>query len=525
MRLTRIFGLLTLLTLPAFAADDGSPPPAAPPATENPTVAPLPITPLLAGDPASAIFAALATMNDDPIFTNAVVSVEVVNASTGLPVYAWGDDKALLPASTMKLLTAATALRTLGAAYRFPTWIKHDGELTSDGVLAGNLYVLGQGDPTMVVERMWRMLQDVKLYGVREIQGDVVFDDSYFADTTLIPGWDKDDDIADGPTYFAPLGALSVNYNIANIVVRPGASAGVPALAEFDTPTAVVALDNQLTTGRERSRKWVKVERTVDAETGKIATYKLTGNIPADAEPDNVYRTLADPLGNYIGTFESLAKQVGIKVKGKFRPGTTAVDSVLVLRAESEPLADILAEMEKHSNNFMAEQIVRAVGAETGGLPGTTAKGISAIGDYLSALGVPAQDYHLVNGSGLSREITLRPSHIDKVLVDMWNNHEVGAEFVNALSVGGRDGTLWARFREDGMQGRVRGKTGTLGGVHCLAGYVRAVDGETYAFSFLVNDIDGALTRARRAHDRLVLALAGVSANLADGGGGEGPVP
>lgn len=517
MRLTRIFGLLTLLTLPAFAADGPATPTDVPAAPE--TVAPAPAV------PASVIAAALATIDQDPIFTSAVVSVQVVNVATGAPLYAWGNDKALLPASTMKLLTSATALRTLGPAYRFPTWIKHDGELGGDGVLAGNLYVMGQGDPTMVVERMWRLLQDLKLHGVREIKGDVVFDDSYFADTTLVPGWDKDDDIADGPTYFAPLGALSVNYNIANIVVRPGAGVGQPAVAEFDTPTPVIVLDNQLTTGRERSRKWIKVERTVDAESGKIATFKLTGNIPADAEPDNVYRTLADPLGNYMGTFESLAKQVGIKVKGKFRPGTTPADSALVMRSESEPLANILAEMEKHSNNFMAEQILRAVGAETKGLPGTTAKGAAVIGEYLTALGVPEGDYHLVNGSGLSRDILLRPSHIDKVLVDMWNNHEVGTEYVNALSVGGRDGTLWARFREDGMEGRVRGKTGTLGGVHCLAGYVRAVDGETYAFSFLVNDIDGALTRARRAHDRLVLALAGVNTNLADSGDAEGATP
>lgn len=122
-----------------------------------------------------------------------------------------------------------------------------------------------------------------------------------------------------------------------------------------------------------------------------------------------------------------------------------------------------------------------------------------------------------MNGSGLSRETKLRPSQLNAVLVDMYRDPRVGPEFVHSLSVGGRDGTLGWRFRQDGMEGRVRGKTGTLDGVACLAGYVRALDGETYAFTFFVNDLEGARARARAAHDQLVLALAGVRGSLADG--------
>lgn len=519
MRHLRLIVALSILAFPAFAQDA---PPSAGPAAPAPVGAAVdpgqPLAPSPVGPAPSDLAAALAGLQEDPIFRTAAVSVEVVNARTGAKVYGWGDDKALIPASTMKILTGAVALKTLGPNWRFPTWILHDGELGADGVLAGNLYVKGQGDPTMVVERMWRMVLDLKLKGVREIKGDVVFDDSYFADTTLIPGWTKEEDIQDGPTYFAPLGALSVNYNIAAIVVRPGAGAGQPAVADLETPTPVLAIENRLTTGGKNSRRWVKIERTVDAETGKITTFKLTGNIPAESAPDTFYRTLADPLGNYIGTFEMMAKQHGIKVKGKLRPGATAPDAKLVLRADSEPLSEIVALTSKHSNNFMAEQVLRAMGAETYGLPGTTAKGVQVVDTYLQSLGIPKDEYRLVNGSGLSREVLLRPAHIDRVLVDMWSSVELAPEFATSLSVGGRDGTLYSRFREDGMAGRVRGKTGTLAGVHCLAGYIRAADGETYAFTFLVNDIDGALSRARRAHDRLVVTVAGVNGNIADGG-------
>ncbi len=461
---------------------------------------------------------ALAQLASDPIFSSAAVSVQVVDAESGAQVYQWGDDKALVPASTMKVLTSATALRTLGPAWTFPTWVMTPARIDDAGLLDGSLYIKGQGDPTMVVERMYRMVMDLRLQGVKEIKGDVVFDDGYFADTTLIPGWDNDDDMEDGPTYFAPLGALSVNYNIAAIVVRPGAASGALAHADFESPTAAVVLENKLTTGSKTSRKWVKIERKLD-ETGKITTFTLTGNVPLESEADTYYKTLSDPLGNYIGVFTGLLKQQGIKVRGHMIPGTTPSDAKVLYVERSEALVNILAEMNKHSNNFIAEQVARTVGAERYGLPGTTAKGTQAISEYLGQIGIPAADYALVNGSGLSRNVTLRPSVIAKVLVDMWNNPSVGPEFLTTLSVGGRDGTLRSRFREEAMAGRVRGKTGTLNGVHCLTGYVRSQDDHVYAFAFLVNDIDGALSRARRAHDRLVGALAGTTGNVADSDG------
>lgn len=503
---------LSLVTLPsAFATDpsdvaEGATEPADN-AVDNAIRIPAQIQPLQD---------ALAQLASDPIFASAAVSVQVVDAESGAQVYQWGDDKALIPASTMKVLTAATALRTLGPAWTFPTWVMTAAKVDDAGLLDGSLYIKGQGDPTMVVERMYRMVMDLRLQGVKEIKGDVVFDDGYFADTTLIPGWDNEDDVEDGPTYFAPLGALSVNYNIAAIVVRPGGASGALAHADFESPTPSVVLENRLTTGSRTSRKWVKVERKLD-ETGKITTFTLTGNVPLESEADTFYKTLSDPLGNYIGLYSSMLKQQGIKVRGRLIPGVTPSDAKVLYVERSQPLVNILADMNKHSNNFIAEQVARTVGAERYGLPGTTAKGTQAIGEYLGQIGIPAADYQLVNGSGLSRNVVLKPSVISRVLVDMWNNASVGPEFLTTLSVGGRDGTLRSRFREEAMAGRVRGKTGTLNGVHCLSGYVRSQDDHLYAFTFLVNDIDGALSRARRAHDRLVGALAGTTGNVADG--------
>ncbi len=517
-----LFGV-TSLALPASAAPDElrNAPTDEPSPVEGPNPAgTLPPTAAAAGatepGPPEALVAALDSLAADAIYSKAVVGIHVADAVTGERVYSWGDDRPLIPASTMKMVTAAVALRTLGAEYRFPTWVLYDGTLEPDGVLKGNVYIKGQGDPTMVIERLWRLVMDLKLHGIHEVRGDIVFDAGYFADSALVPGWGKQEDIEDGPTYFAPLGALSLNYNIAAIMVRPGAP-GQAAVAELDTPTAAVVIENHLNTGRAKSRRTLKVERTVEPET-MVTTFKLTGSIPADAEPDYTYRALADPLGNYIGAFPALLAQHGIKVKGKLRPGTTpSADVELLYKQESEPLATILAAMNKQSNNFMAEQILRSVGAERQGLPGSTAKGLQEVDAYFAELGIPAGSWSALNGSGLSRGTGLRPSQLTAMLVDMWNDPANGPEFVTSLAVGGRDGTLWSRFRDPALEGRVRGKTGSLTGVHCLSGYVEASDGRTFAFSFLVNDIDGAVSRARKAHDRLVLTLAGSTGSVVDG--------
>ncbi len=519
MRLRSFLLPLVLLGLSVPSALANAPGQAAPavvaPLTA-PAVAPAPEgTAVRIGAPIQPLQDALAQLSSDPIFSSAAVSVDVVDAKTGAQVYSWGDDKGLIPASTMKVLTSATALRTLGPAWTFPTWVMTSAKVDETGTLNGSLYIKGQGDPTMVTERMYRMVMDLRFQGVTDIKGDVVFDDGYFADTTLIPGWDNAEDLDDGPTYFTPLGALSANYNIAAIVVRPGATVGSPAHAEVEMPTASSVIDDKLTTGSANSRRWVKIDRKLD-DSGKIVTFTLTGNVPAESDAETFYKTLADPLGNYMGTFSALLKQQGIKVHGKLIAGTTPADAKVMYVEHSDPLVNILAEMNKHSNNFMAEQVARTVGAERYGLPGTTAKGTEAIAEYLGQIGIPATDYNLVNGSGLSRNVTLKPSVLAKVLVDMWNNPSVGPEFLTTLSVGGRDGTLQSRFREEALAGRVRGKTGTLNGVHCLTGYVRSQDDHVYAFAFLVNNIDGALSRARRAHDRLVGALAGSSGNVAD---------
>jgi D-alanyl-D-alanine carboxypeptidase/D-alanyl-D-alanine-endopeptidase (penicillin-binding protein 4) len=169
-------------------------------------------------------------------------------------------------------------------------------------------------------------------------------------------------------------------------------------------------------------------------------------------------------------------------------------------------------DMNKYSSNFIAEQVLKALGASNSSGPGSTLKGVEKISAYLESLGISNEEYVLVNGSGLSRRIVLRPEHLTAVLVDMASDAKVSPEFMASLAIGGRDGTLWSRFRDEKQVGRLRGKTGTINGVHCLAGYLNGSDGKSYAFAYLVNNLRGGISRARKAHDQFVGTL------LAQGG-------
>ncbi len=432
----------------------------------------------------------------------ATAGVYVVDTGSGEVVFSRGDQP-MIPASTAKLLTAAAALRALGPDWRFTTSLETDGALGGDGTLDGDLYVVGGGDPTLVIEKLWKLVYDLKLRGLTRVAGDVIFDDSYMDDEHSIRGWHRDG--ARGPSYFAPVGALSLNFNTAAVVVGPGPAAGEPARVSLETPAMeVVTLSGEATTSRRGSRPSLRLSREV---AGDRVHFTVTGSVPEGAASETYYRAVADPSAYFTAAFAELMERHGIQVDGRYLRGEAPGDAISLIDLKSPPLATILLEMNKSSSNFYAEQVFKALGAERFGAPGSADKGAAAVGEYLDGLGIPAGDYRVVNGSGLSADWQVRPSQLVAVLVDMAGDPKVGAEFAGSLAIGGRDGTLRRRFTEEAYDLRVRGKTGSLSGVSCLAGYADGGDGRRYAFAVMINDIDGPSSAAKAAQDRLVEAL------------------
>lgn len=453
-----------------------------------------------AANPSIDMAARLRGVPIDRALRSASIGMEVVDVQSGAVVYERGADKALIPASTMKVLTAAAALRSLGPGFRFTTDLFVDGEVDGAGVLQGNLYIKGQGDPSMVVERLWKILLELKQEGIEEIRGDVIFDDSAFDRKRQMPGWTKKKDLDEGPSYFATSSALSINFNTVTFVVGPGGEVGGAARAVLDTAAGhYVTLENNVETGAEGSRRWLSIDRVVRRD-GMIFT--LTGSVPAGDPVVRYYRSVADPTAHFIAVWRELETLHGLKVKGKHRVGEVLPGAKLVRQHRSPPLPSILMDMNKYSNNFMAEQVLKAVAAEVTGEPGSVAAGVQVVREYLDELDVTDPNIKLINGSGLSREGRLTSNALNRVMVDMAKHPTLRNEFAATLALAGWDGTLWSRIRED--PGKVRGKTGTIDGVHGLTGYVEAADGKLYAFSFLANDLRGGSGPVRRWHDRLL---------------------
>ena len=450
-----------------------------------------------------------ASFIQNPIFSESEVGVHVMNVRTKEEVFAYNADDDFIPASVMKALTSAVALKELGTEYRYLTEVRYTGEIKDDGVLKGNVYVIGSGDPYMDGEAIWKLTRNMTMAGVKTIQGNIYFDDSLFGGASYIPGWDKEVDIANGPSYFPMRSSLSFNTNNVAIRVLPGKIIGSKAKIELEYPFSLIEIDNQVLTSRNGARPWMSIEReTIENEEGEVEKmiYHMKGRIPVSVtSPWVYYRSIREPHKFFQENFMVILKQHGIKHKGRLKFGPPPRVSQSLAYYQSDPLRTLITDMNKYSRNLTAEHLLLSVAAMSA-TPAKTVDGVDTIVEYLVSLGVPEHEVILKNGSGLSREMILKPSHVSAVLIDMVENPMLGPEYLASLSVGGRDGTLRRRFKDDNA-GLVRGKTGSVNGVYCLACFVVGGDGELYTFVFFANKLKRRTVFVRALQDQMISVL------------------
>jgi D-alanyl-D-alanine carboxypeptidase/D-alanyl-D-alanine-endopeptidase (penicillin-binding protein 4) len=425
-------------------------------------------------------------------------SIHVASVETGQTVYSHDADALLNPASNVKLFTVAAALARLGPEFRFETELWLDAR--PDGK-PRTLHVRGKGDPTLVTERLFVIAGELRRRGVDRIR-DVVLDESWFDGERQGPGYDQE--IGDR-SYLAPTGALSLNFNAVAIRVAPGARARERAVVSVEPESEFMELVNRATTTRAGSQRRLKVTSTLVNGRQRIT---VEGRLPVRGREQTVYRRVEDP-GAYFGhTLERILAMRGVKVMGSVRRGPVPAGAHLLHVSESEALGDVVRRLNKSSNNFMAEQLVKSLGAQVKGAPGTWPSGISVIEEFLAEAGIGRGTYVMKNGSGLNDANRFSARQTVTLLRAMWGRFPLMAEFLASLPVAGRDGTI--RWRMDGSDahGMLRAKTGTLESVTSLSGYVETASRERLAFAILVNDPPRRRS-AIRAVDALGSALAG----------------
>jgi len=423
--------------------------------------------------------------------------IKIYSLDRGESLYELRANKLFIPASNLKILTTAVALQTLGPNYRFPTGLYTDGTL-KNGALDGNLYIKGYGDPKFVTEQMWLLVNELKNIPVRKITGNIIGDDSFFDDRKRVKTWIKN---PGAQAYEAPLGALSFNFNTVQAFVSPGIKVGSKPEIIIEPDTDYFTLDNQAKTLKPGKRGRLIVNRL---DRNGFDEITVSGGIRLNQPRAQYFLNITDPTQYTLSTLKTYLDHAGIQFHGTTEQGRVPETAMELFTHESEPLTLALQGLNKFSNNFVAEQIVKTIGAEKYGPPGTTLKGLKAFEEYLMALGYKQDQYKVVDGSGLSRQNRLSPQMIIDILRYVKNDLGVYPEFVSALGVMGVDGNVKNRMRGVKSPERARVKTGTLNFVSSLSGYFQSRDGETFAFSILMNSLKCSNGRVKKIQDQII---------------------
>jgi D-alanyl-D-alanine carboxypeptidase/D-alanyl-D-alanine-endopeptidase (penicillin-binding protein 4) len=475
-----------------------------------------------------------------PGLSRGIWGIDAVSLTTGRTLYSLNADKLFTPASNAKLFTTAAGIALIGEGYRFLTTVETTAALDPSGRLAGDLVLVGRGDPnlsgralpyhlrTQRPEAATHVLEDLADQlvekGLKSVDGGVVADDSYYAFERYGEGWSQDDLTWE---WGAPVSALSINDNVIFLSIKPGDGAGEHAFVSITPYAEYYRLENRiLTTAAGTGRREIHIHREPGSDL-----LTLWGSIPADDSGANETLAVEDPAEFAAKLFCMLLEKRGVVVHGRSlahhgEPAAAAASGSTVMTPagggeapavpdneaprvlagyESQPLGEDLTVINKVSQNLHAELLLRLLGREKGA-SGSIAGGLEVVRGFLARAGLQPEEFVLYDGSGLSREDLVTPHAVVKLLAYA-SRQPWGAFYESTLPVGGVDGTLAERFQSGAGRERVRAKTGSLGHIHALSGYATTLKGDHIAFSILANNQNLPGKRAVDAIDAIVAAF------------------
>lgn len=388
------------------------------------------------------------------------VSIYIESLADGAPVLAHLPDVPRNPASAMKLLPTLAALETLGPAYTWKTQAYSAAPL-KNGRLAGDLYLKGYGDPYLVTENFWSLLQGLRRAGVKEIAGDLVLDLSFLKPNPSDESFDGEDLRA----YNANPSALLLNFQSVKLRFVPDAR----ALNVYPEPAPHhLRVDNRVRLVKGPCRGWSRDLRLQVVERPDGDVVRLGGRYPSACGEREMFRVVSK-LPRYVhGVFKAAWEEQGGRFLGEVREAVLPENARLLYQVESRPLAEIVRGINKFSNNVMTRQLVLTLGAERFAPPGTVENGLAAVRQWLAAGGESFPELVLENGAGLSRNERISTRHLVGILKRGYRSPYM-PEYLASLPVAGA-------------------KTGSLDNVRSLAGYLRDSSGRLLAVAIVHND-------------------------------------
>ena len=469
-----------------------------------------------AADGLPALQARLSAVLDQPRFAQAQWGVKVVSLDYGRTVFERDADKLMQPASNAKLYTAALALDRLGPDYRIKTSFYAAAKPDAAGVIRGDVLVYGRGDPCFSArfnggdygKALQPAIDALLAAGVRKIDGGLIGDESYFRGAPFGLGWTWNDL---QEHYGAPASALSYQDNAIDLIFKPGRDAGIPCQVVTAPETSNVTFDNRTLTGPSAASGSIRLYRPV----GESVVY-VWGVVPLGSTGENGSVSVPKPALWFVTMLKQGLAQRGVAVTGGVRQEDWLSREVLpigwsnlteVAFVPSRPLAEIVKQTLKASENLYAQLLWLQVGARAGAAGGDTGRaGLAEMRKFLREAGISRSAVLLEEGAGESRGSLVTPGATARLLAFM-DHHRGRDVFVDALPVAGVDGTLRDRFTGTVAAGNLRAKTGTMGGVNTLSGYVTTAGKERLAFSIMLNNYRGEAS-GRAALDAAALSLA-----------------
>ncbi len=454
----------------------------------------------------------------DPLLKRAHIGVKIVSLDTGATVFEQNSDKYFMPASNMKSYTVAAALEKLTPNFRFVTSVYANGTPEANGTIRGDLIIYGRGDPSISTSfydgdylgGLNALADKIIQSGVKRVEGNLIGDETYFNSDPVPAGWEWDDLQW---YYGAEISTLNINDNAVDISVKPG-FAGSPCVVVIQPTSSLMAIVNKTKTVAAGTRRDLRVTKKLGENV-----LEVSGTMPVNDNGFSGYIALSRPASGFVRLLKQVLEQKGVTFTGQprvmnrsDRDGQPLATETLteITKFESPPLSIIAAKTLKPSQNLYTELILRALGEQLGDKSDSSKsseqRGIEVVGNFLRQAGIANGDVVQYDGSGLSRHNIITPDSGVALFGYMAKSRNSGI-WMNALTIGGIDGTLRSRFGNTKAQANVRGKTGTMDQVSALSGYVTSASGERFVFSILTNGIPSS-SLSRSKMDEIVVSIA-----------------
>lgn len=438
------------------------------------------------------------------LLENATVSLLVKDLATNEVRCNYNASNSLVPASTMKLVTTATALEMLGSDFCFETKLEYDGKLTADGVLNGNLFIRGGGDPTLGSEKigdanfLTKWVEAVKVAGIKRINGQIVADASRYDDEGVNPKWSWED----MGNYYAS-GAYGISYldNTYRLVLRSGGVGSRPELLRTVPAIPELIFDNRLISTT------IKSDSAYFYGAPHSNNRSIFGEIPANRAEFTIKGDIPNPGLILARHFHERLIANGISIS--VLPTDLYVSAerhVQVYVHTSPPLKDIITEINVHSNNHYAEHVFRYLSLKNS-LVANTSSSIDVIKSFWKQKGLPVDQLFMCDGSGLSPSNGVSAQFFVELLQYMKTKSSNGFILYQSLPVAGENGTLSSLLKGTTLQGKVHAKSGTISRVKSYAGFIE-LNNKSYVFAIIINNGNGTSKAVTKKIEDFLLQVA-----------------